>query len=73
MVADDRGAGLPSGPGDVVDRRLVSYEMILSRWDEQTPYLGLSGVRFGGPTLLGMALLAYSRPVGCCANRWRRC
>jgi tripartite ATP-independent transporter DctM subunit len=37
----------------------LSYEMILSRWDEQTPYLGLSGIWFGGPMLLGMALLAY--------------
>ncbi len=37
----------------------LAYEMMLSRWDEHTPYLGLSAVWFAVPMLAGMALLAY--------------
>jgi tripartite ATP-independent transporter DctM subunit len=37
----------------------LSYEMMLSRWDERTPYLGLSAMWFALPMILGMALLAY--------------
>ena len=32
---------------------------MLSRWDERTPYLGLSAIWFAIPMILGMALLAY--------------
>ncbi len=37
----------------------LAYEMMLSRWDERTPYLGLSAVWFAAPMIFGMALLAY--------------
>ena len=37
----------------------LAYEMMLSRWDERTPYLGLSAVWFAVPMIFGMALLAY--------------
>lgn len=37
----------------------LAYEMMLSRWDERTPYLGLSALWFALPMILGMALLAY--------------
>jgi tripartite ATP-independent transporter DctM subunit len=37
----------------------LAYGMMLSRWDERTPYLGLSAVWFAAPMILGMALLAY--------------
>jgi tripartite ATP-independent transporter DctM subunit len=37
----------------------LAYEMMLSRWDERTPYLGLSAIWFAIPMLLGMVLLAY--------------
>ena len=33
--------------------------MMLSRWDEHTPYMGLSAVWFAVPMIAGMALLAY--------------
>lgn len=37
----------------------LSYQMMVSRWEEQTPYLGLSAIWFAVPMILGMALLAY--------------
>ena len=37
----------------------LAYEMMLSRWDERTPYLSLSAVWFAIPMISGMALLAY--------------
>jgi len=37
----------------------LAFEMMLSRWDERTPYLGLSAVWFAAPMIAGMALLAY--------------
>ena len=37
----------------------LAYEMMLSRWDERTPYLGLSALWFAAPMIFGMALLAY--------------
>jgi tripartite ATP-independent transporter DctM subunit len=37
----------------------LAWEMMLSRWDERTPYLGLSAVWFALPMIAGMALLAY--------------
>jgi len=37
----------------------LAYEMMLSRWSEQTPYLGLSAIWFAVPMILGMTLLAY--------------
>jgi tripartite ATP-independent transporter DctM subunit len=33
--------------------------MMLSRWDERTPYLGISAIWFAAPMIGGMALLAY--------------
>ncbi len=37
----------------------LAYEMMLSRWTEQTVYLGLSAIWFAIPMIAGMALLAY--------------
>ena len=37
----------------------LAWQMMLSRWDERTPYLGLAAVWFALPMMLGMALLAY--------------
>jgi tripartite ATP-independent transporter DctM subunit len=37
----------------------LSWEMLLSRWDERTPYLGLSAIWFAIPMIFGMALLAW--------------
>ena len=37
----------------------LAWQMMLSRWDEHTPYLGLSAVWFAVPMIAGMALLAY--------------
>ena len=37
----------------------LAYEMMLSRWDERTVYLGLSAMWFAIPMIAGMALLAY--------------
>jgi len=37
----------------------LAWEMLLSRWDERTPYLGLSAIWFAVPMIFGMALLAY--------------
>ena len=37
----------------------LAWEMMLSRWDERTPYLGLSAIWFALPMIAGMALLAY--------------
>jgi tripartite ATP-independent transporter DctM subunit len=37
----------------------LAYAMMLSRWEERTPYLGLSAIWFAIPMILGMALLAY--------------
>jgi tripartite ATP-independent transporter DctM subunit len=37
----------------------LAYEMMLSRWDERTPYLQLRAIWFAVPVILGMALLAY--------------
>ena len=37
----------------------LAYRMMLSRWDEQTPYLGLSAIWFAVPMIFGMVLLAY--------------
>jgi tripartite ATP-independent transporter DctM subunit len=37
----------------------LAWEMMLSRWDERTPYLGLSAIWFAMPMIFGMALLAY--------------
>jgi tripartite ATP-independent transporter DctM subunit len=37
----------------------LAWEMMLSRWGERTPYLGLSAIWFAMPMIFGMALLAY--------------
>jgi tripartite ATP-independent transporter DctM subunit len=37
----------------------LAYQMMLSRWDEHTPYLELSAIWYAVPMILGMALLAY--------------
>jgi tripartite ATP-independent transporter DctM subunit len=37
----------------------LSWEMMLSRWDERTPYLGLGALWFAIPMIFGMALLAW--------------
>ena len=37
----------------------LAWQMMLSRWDERTIYLGLSAVWFAIPMIVGMALLAY--------------
>jgi len=37
----------------------LAYQMMLSRWEERTPYLGLSAVWFAMPMIIGMAMLAY--------------
>jgi tripartite ATP-independent transporter DctM subunit len=37
----------------------LAWQMMLSRWDEHTPYMGLSAVWFAVPMIAGMALLAY--------------
>jgi tripartite ATP-independent transporter DctM subunit len=37
----------------------LAFEMMLSRWEERTPYLGLSAMWFAVPMIFGMALLAY--------------
>ncbi len=37
----------------------LSSQMMISRWGEQTPYLGLSAAWFAVPMIVGMALLAY--------------
>ena len=37
----------------------LAWQMMLSRWDERTPYLGLRAVWFAVPMIAGMALLAY--------------
>jgi tripartite ATP-independent transporter DctM subunit len=38
---------------------VLAWQMMLSRWDEHTPYLGLSAICFAVPMIAGMALLAY--------------
>ena len=37
----------------------LAWEMMLSRWDERTPYLGISAIWFAAPMIFGMVLLAY--------------
>lgn len=37
----------------------LAYQMMMSRWEEQTPYLGIRAGWFAAPMILGMALLAY--------------
>jgi tripartite ATP-independent transporter DctM subunit len=37
----------------------LAWQMMLSRWDERTPYIGLSAIWFAVPMVAGMALLAY--------------
>jgi tripartite ATP-independent transporter DctM subunit len=37
----------------------LAWQMMLSRWDERTPYLGLRAIWFAVPMIVGMALLAY--------------
>lgn len=37
----------------------LAWGMMLSRWDERTPYLGVSAIWFAAPMIAGMALLAY--------------
>src|SRR5258708_30133470 len=37
----------------------LAWQMMLSRWDEHTPYIGLSAIWFAVPMIAGMALLAY--------------
>ena len=37
----------------------LACQMMLSRWDERTPYLELRAIWFAVPMILGMALLAY--------------
>jgi tripartite ATP-independent transporter DctM subunit len=37
----------------------LAWQMMLSRWDERTPYLGLRAIWFAVPMIFGMALLAY--------------
>jgi tripartite ATP-independent transporter DctM subunit len=37
----------------------LAWEMMLSRWDERTPYLGISAIWFAAPMIFGMVLLAW--------------
>lgn len=37
----------------------LAYQMMLSRWEERTPYLELRAIWFALPMIVGMGLLAY--------------
>jgi tripartite ATP-independent transporter DctM subunit len=50
----------------------LAWQMMLSRWDERTPYLGLSAVWFAAPMILGMALLAYFAIRRVLLRPWRQ-
>jgi tripartite ATP-independent transporter DctM subunit len=50
----------------------LAWQMMLSRWDERTPYLGLSVVWFAAPMISGMALLAYFALRRVCLGSWRQ-
>ncbi len=47
---------------------VLAWQMMLSRWNESTPYLGLPASWFAAPMILGMALLAFFA-----GQRVRRC
>lgn len=49
----------------------LAWQMMLSRWDERTVYLGLSAIWFALPMMLGMALLAYFAVRRVLLRPWR--
>ena len=49
----------------------LAWEMMLSRWEERTPYLGLSAMWFAVPMIFGMALLAYFAIRRAMLQPWR--
>jgi tripartite ATP-independent transporter DctM subunit len=49
----------------------LAWEMMLSRWGEQTPYLGLRAIWFAVPMIVGMALLAYFAVKRILLKPWR--
>src|SRR5450631_4577806 len=49
----------------------LAWRMMLSRWDEHTPYLGLSAIWFAVPMIVGMALLAYFAVRRVLLQPWR--
>jgi tripartite ATP-independent transporter DctM subunit len=50
----------------------LAWQMMLSRWDERTPYLGLGVIWFAAPMISGMALLAYFALRRVWLGSWRR-
>lgn len=50
----------------------LAWQMMLSRWDEHTVYLGLSAIWFALPMMLGMALLAYFAIKRLLMRPWRQ-
>jgi tripartite ATP-independent transporter DctM subunit len=50
----------------------LAWQMMLSRWDEHTIYLGLSAIWFALPMMLGMALLAYFAIRRVLLRPWRQ-
>jgi len=50
----------------------LAWQMMLSRWDERTVYLGLSAIWFALPMMLGMALLAYFAVRRVLLRPWRQ-
>jgi tripartite ATP-independent transporter DctM subunit len=49
----------------------LACQMMLSRWDERTPYVGLSAIWFAVPMIVGMALLAYFAVRRIVPRPWR--
>jgi tripartite ATP-independent transporter DctM subunit len=49
----------------------LAWQMMLSRWDEHTPYIGLSAIWFAVPMIVGMALLAYFAVRRVLLQPWR--
>jgi tripartite ATP-independent transporter DctM subunit len=49
----------------------LAYQMMLSRWEERTPYLALSAVWFATPMIIGMAMLAYFAVRRVLLRPWR--
>jgi tripartite ATP-independent transporter DctM subunit len=50
----------------------LAWQMMLSRWDERTPYLGLSAIWFALPMIFGMALLGTFAVRRALLQPWRR-
>jgi len=49
----------------------LAWQMMLSRWDEHTPYLGMSAIWFAVPMIAGMALLAWFAVRRVLLQPWR--